>query len=968
MIDNGRDGKIIDDALASGDARRVTAIVRLPRAQVSMRQSERARVETMRERAAQTQESVERFVGRREGVSLTNSFWIANAVVLDVDTERVSLREIAAIDGVRRIHGNVEVKAIDDEDRKAGAAGEDEVSTDDDEYTYGLEQIDVPAVWDEHGVQGQGARVAVLDTGIDNDHPDLDLYTDNPDDTTYPGGWAEFDGDGDEVEDSEPHDTGEHGTHVSGTVAGGDAGGTHIGVAPECDLMHGLVLPGGTGSWPQIIAGIQWAVEEGADVINMSLGGVGYHDQFVEPLENTLAAGTLPVSASGNDGEGTSGSPANVYDGLSVGATDANEDVTNFSSGELIDTDEDWGDDAPDDWPDEYIVPDVAAPGDDVLSTVPGDDYAEMPGTSMAAPHVAGVAALIISAGEDVEPAQLQTVLEDTAWKPDDWDEEDADDAIGDRDSRYGVGIVDAKAAVDQAALDSGIEGAVTDDEDTPLEDVLVETDTELSVTTDEDGEYAFVVETGEYTVSTDPFGFAPESHEVTVSEDEITEQDFSLDPELDGRVVGEQTPNVEGGDTLDALIEVAHAETATVSMSGDYAEADADLTFDGESADFEQTVDLDDGIYEVPITVETTEDTSGEISLTVTLEDGTDEESVPTGSTTVHEEMYHVGVIDPSEAHGETIADVLTDELEETYRVEPADANDVEADPAAYDTVVVQRLPGALVTDFVETMEAAETGVVYLDQWGGDANAIPQFADESDAVAETFEDEGFDGDAEPPVYYEATNDHPIVDGISVGTAEEIHDFEYADHTWFELGSGAGFDVIADVEHNEGGGGSALAVDEGTNTVLASSLGYTGFVDENEYTDVADELLTNAVAYTADGELGDPALTSVDVDSISVGGTSNVEVTAENVSSVRIDGLWSDWIVDETETDGASFVDQVEEGSWCRFDWDSAQSAVSVSLTIEPPGGTYAGGTYMLGVDGAHEDSSDDQWPTFEIQ
>ena len=568
MADRTGTNRIIDDALSSSDERRVTAIVRLPRPRVSKHQSSRERVETMRENAARTQEPVERFARPRSGVSLKNSFWIANAVVLEVDTAHVSLGELAAIDGVRRVHENVEVKALDDGGRQAGtAASEDGVSiTDHGEYTYGLEQIDVPAVWDEHGVQGEGVRVAVLDTGIDIDHPDLDLYTDDPDDPTYPGGWAEFDSEGDEVEDSYPHDTDAHGTHVSGTVAGGDESGTHVGVAPEVDLMHGLVIPEDSGTWSQIIAGIQWAVEENADVVNMSLGAEGYYDEFVEPLENTLAAGTFPVSCSGNDGEGTSWAPANLYDGMAVGATDANEDVTDFSSGELIDTDAAWGEDTPDDWPDEYVVPDVAAPGDDVLSAVPDENYGEASGTSMAAPHVAGVAALMISAAEDVDPGELQTVLEETAWKPDNWDEDDAEWVIEDKDSRYGAGIVDAKAAVDQVAL------------------------------------------------------------------------------------------------------------------------------------------------------------------------------------------------------------------------------------------------------------------------------------------------------------------------------------------------------------------------------------------------------------------GDPALTSVDVDSISVGGTSNVEVTAENVSSVRIDGLWSDWVVDETETDGASFVDQVEEGSWCRFDWDSAQSAVSVSLTIEPPGGTYAGGTYMLGVDGAHEDSSDDQWPTFEIQ
>ena len=109
-------------------------------------------------------------------------------------------------------------------------------------------------------------KVAVLDTGVDADHQDIDLYTEDENDKTYPGGWAEFDSYGNQVEDSKPHDTGTHGTQVSGTVAGGNADGAYIGVAPETNLMHGLVLSGSDGgTFSQIVGGMEWAIENDAD-------------------------------------------------------------------------------------------------------------------------------------------------------------------------------------------------------------------------------------------------------------------------------------------------------------------------------------------------------------------------------------------------------------------------------------------------------------------------------------------------------------------------------------------------------------------------------------------------------------------------------------------------------------------------------------------------------------------------------
>jgi subtilisin family serine protease len=271
---------------------------------------------------------------------------------------------------------------------------------------HSVPQIGAPAAWDA-GFTGEGIKVAVLDTGVDQTHPDLadreiaeQNFSEAPDNVDNFG----------------------HGTHVASIIAGTGAksGGKYRGVAWGASILDGKVLDDfGSGFESGIIAGMQWAAEQGATVANLSLGGGDTPE--VDPLEeavNTLSEqyGTLFVIAAGNSGpQGrTVGSPGSAAAALTVGAVDDEDNLADFSSRGPL--------------PDGSIKPDITAPGVDIVAAKaahgqigdPADDgYVSLSGTSMATPHVAGSAALIAHQHPDWTGAQLKAALTASA-KPTD--------------------------------------------------------------------------------------------------------------------------------------------------------------------------------------------------------------------------------------------------------------------------------------------------------------------------------------------------------------------------------------------------------------------------------------------------------------------------------------------------------------------------------------------------------------------
>lgn len=522
---------------------------------------------------------------------------------------------------------------------------------------------------------------------------------------------------------------------------------------------------------------------------------------------------------------------------------------------------------------------------------------------------------------------------------------------------------------LEEVYLGSGVEGAVTDTDGTALEDVVIEAANREEIT-DETGAYSIQLEPDEYEVSADAFGYEKASETVTVTEDQFTQEDFTLDEELDGRVTTPQPDAIESGETLETELEAAHAETVTVSQEGEYAESDAILEIDETEASFDDPVAVADDFTEVTISVETAEDTSGDVSLSVTLAADDEDIVLSTGTTTVYEEFISVGVVDVSDTYDETIADVLTTELDGVFDVEKTSTVDVIADPASYDVVVAQSLDNDEVGNFVDTTETDDIGVVYLDQWwslfGGTpdaAQALPQLSEESDEVSETFQDNGDDVDG--PVSYQVSDDHPILDGWSVGDDQVIHESDTDDATWFDLAEDADFDVIADIRDTAEVIGSGLAVDEGTNTVLAATLGYSANVGEDDFTDAADTILAGAVEHLADvdAELS----VSIADEAIDHGENAVLSISAEAVEELIISKLWADWVVLDEGLDGGTATDEIATDGTYRIEWSGVQESVSISLTVELPEATYVGGIFGLEAT-ADNDESDEARDTGTIE
>ena len=260
-----------------------------------------------------------------------------------------------------------------------------------------LESINAPAAWEEIAAggktPGEDITVAVVDTGIDLRHEDLEssLWSDGSGDHGY-----DFVDD-----DTEPEDDNGHGTHVSGIIAAAKNETGVAGVAYGAKIMAVKALDeNGSGSYSSIISGIGYAVHNGADIINLSLGGFGYSEAFSDALKVAENAGVLVVAAAGNNAHPTAyagddyygayATPADMPGVLTVMAMDTEAD----SNGDWLSVFSNYDAD-----PGEGYEYELMAPGRNLLSTGLGGGYVYMSGTSMACPVTAGAAAVLMGLG-----------------------------------------------------------------------------------------------------------------------------------------------------------------------------------------------------------------------------------------------------------------------------------------------------------------------------------------------------------------------------------------------------------------------------------------------------------------------------------------------------------------------------------------------------------------------------------------
>ena len=304
---------------------------------------------------------------------------------------------------------------------------------------WGVKRIGAGAVHDA-GNLGAGVKVGILDTGIDLDHPDL---------TYDPSCSASF------VEGETLDDGHSHGTHVAGTIAGLDNQSGVVGVAPAATLcIYKVFSNSGNADYSDIIAALERAVTDGVQVTNNSYGSSSDPGITVKAAyDNAYAAGVLHIGAAGNNGNfsGTGENciyPARWATVIATGATTSSEARAYFSS----------------------TCPEVelAAPGEQIYSALPGGGYGFKSGTSMASPHAAGAAALVLAANPGWSNEQVRAQLQSTA----------EDLGAAGRDPWYGFGLVDA----DQAAgfpdnPPVAEDQVIVTDEDTPIGITLTASD-----------------------------------------------------------------------------------------------------------------------------------------------------------------------------------------------------------------------------------------------------------------------------------------------------------------------------------------------------------------------------------------------------------------------------------------------------------------------------------------------------------
>ena len=475
------------------------------------------------------------------------NFWITNAILVHGGT-----RELA--DGIAEHDEVAALTAPDVYQIPEPTPGEVDPTVN--AVEWGIDRIRADDVWSTFGVRGEGIVVGSIDTGVDFRHPALVRQYRGNTGNAFSHDYNWFDP-ARVCALPEPCDNNEHGTHTMGTMVGSD-GANQIGVAPGARWITAKGCETNTCTTSSLLASGQWMLAPtrldgtGADasrrphIINNSWGGAGGATWYADTIRAWRAAGMFPAFSVGNSGPacGTAGSPGDDEQAYASGYFDVNNAIASLSSR------------GP--GPAGRIKPDVAAPGVNVRSSVPGGGYASLSGSSMASPHTAGTVALMWAAAPSLVGDVTGTIslLDRTAL-------DTPDTGCGgnaENNNVWGEGRLDALAAVTAAPRASvgTVAGTVSDAATgLPISGAQVSADGpfDRSAVSGPDGAFTMIVPPGSYTVSASAYGFRTGSEQVTVIADQTVRQDLVLSASPTGIV----TVTVTGapGPVADATVTI---------------------------------------------------------------------------------------------------------------------------------------------------------------------------------------------------------------------------------------------------------------------------------------------------------------------------------------------------------------------------------------------------------------------------
>lgn len=442
---------------------------------------------------------------------------------------------------------------------------------------WSVDKVGAPSVWDM-GIDGSGVVVASIDSGVEWSHPALkEKYRGyNPDTGEVDHNFNWFDA---TAGKSVPYDDLDHGTHVTGTMVGSELDGSNkIGVAPGAKWIAVKAFASDGGSDADILAAAEWIlaptdadgntrVDLAPDIVNNSWGGgPGLDEWYRDVVIEWRNADIFPAFAAGNTsmfnpgGPESIANPANYPESFAVGATDNNDVIGDFSLR----------------GPSPYgeIKPDISAPGANIRSSVPGGKYEDgWDGTSMAAPAVSGVIALLYEIDASITVAEIEEVLLKTATPLTDEEYPETPN------NGYGHGMVNAFKAASLLRDGLGtVEGKVIqnlEENGIPIRGKVSVLESGQYVNTNpKDGSYTLSHGSGKYTIQAEAYGYQSLKQQVTIKTDTVSRANFSMKEIAKGNISGNITNEITGEAIEDVtlhLVEDANIKPVETDSNGNY-------------------------------------------------------------------------------------------------------------------------------------------------------------------------------------------------------------------------------------------------------------------------------------------------------------------------------------------------------------------------------------------------------------